>query len=335
MNGIILVKQKSIWQNIQLKQLKYYIEIYFWFFLRDEKFVSKTINDSILDLEKFPARKVRQLAKRLESSKSTARHIKKMCSEPQATQVHWLRHQRTELPPNKAQRKQFKKNKSKPQNMGHSNEDHHQAPYKKNEYENKRKFNPRQILQSEDRCHIWWDSKHIKGFQWSAGKYQCRNCHKFGHFSSLYYKKQESYKKRPRSPKAYQFTSGRLSAQDNSIYRNSSDSSSSEDESFCLQMKVQDIQANDKYSAPKHLFTNLEFKVKPHENKTRFLQARIDTHTDVNIRPVSTYKYLFKDPDSAKIAPSDLQLGTYTNENVKIIGSCNLYIIHPDTRCIE
>ena len=116
------------------------------------------------------------------------------------------------------------------------------------------------------------------------------------------------------------------------MYRNSSNGSSSEDESFCLQMKVQ---ANDKCSAPKYLFTNLEFKVKPHKNKTKFLSARIDTCTDVNIMPVSIYKYLFKDPDCAKIAPNDLQLGTYTNKKVKIIGSCNLYIIHPDTRFIE
>ena len=128
------------------------------------------------------------------------------------------------------------------------------------------KFNPRHILLSEGRCHKCRDSKHIKGFQSSARKYQCINCHKFGHFSSLCYKKQESYKKRSRSPKAYQLTTGRLSAQDKTRYRNSSDSSSSEDESFCLQMKVQALQANDKYTAPKHLFTNLEFKVKPHKN---------------------------------------------------------------------
>ena len=64
----------------------------FWFFLRDEEFVSKTINDSNIDLEKSPASKVKQLAKRLESSKSTVRHIKKMCSEQQATQVNLLRH---------------------------------------------------------------------------------------------------------------------------------------------------------------------------------------------------------------------------------------------------
>ena len=54
----------------------------FWFFLKDEEFVSKTINDSNMDLEKFPASKVRQLAKKMESSKSTARHIKQVASDP-------------------------------------------------------------------------------------------------------------------------------------------------------------------------------------------------------------------------------------------------------------
>ena len=39
----------------------------FWFFMKDEEFVSKTINNSNIDLEKFPARKVRQLAKKMES----------------------------------------------------------------------------------------------------------------------------------------------------------------------------------------------------------------------------------------------------------------------------
>ena len=36
----------------------------FWFFLKDEEFVSKTINDNNIDQDKFPASKVRQLAKK-------------------------------------------------------------------------------------------------------------------------------------------------------------------------------------------------------------------------------------------------------------------------------
>ena len=94
--------------------------------------------------------------------------------------------------------------------------------------------------------------------------------------------------------------SGRLSAQYNSIYNHSSDRSLSA-ESFYLQMKVQAIQANDKNPSPKHLFTNLEFKVKPHKNKTKFLWATIDTCADVNIIPVNIYKYLFKDPDFPRL----------------------------------
>ena len=229
----------------------------FWFFLNDENFVSKTNNDSNIDLEKVPASKVRQLAKKFESSKSTARHIKKMSSDPHAAQIYLLRHQRTEIPPNKAKRKQPKQNKFRTKHS-FNEENHHQAPYKQNEF-NKKKFNTRQILQSEDRCHKCGDSKHIECFQCSAKRYQCRHCNKFGHFSSLYYRKQELYKKNPRAPKAHQMTCGRLSTHESSISGHSSDNSFSEEEPFCLQMKVQDKKADASIPVHKHLVTNLEF----------------------------------------------------------------------------
>ena len=41
----------------------------FWFFLKDEEFVSKTINDSNIDLDTFSASRVSQLAKKMKSSK--------------------------------------------------------------------------------------------------------------------------------------------------------------------------------------------------------------------------------------------------------------------------
>ena len=53
----------------------------FWFFLRDEEFVSRTITDGIVDLDKFPASKVCQLAKRMESSKATVWHIKQVSGD--------------------------------------------------------------------------------------------------------------------------------------------------------------------------------------------------------------------------------------------------------------
>ena len=65
----------------------------------------KTISDGSVDLEKFPASKVRQLAKKLESSKATACHIKQVAGDPQAAQINLLRHQRTELPAGKYKKK--------------------------------------------------------------------------------------------------------------------------------------------------------------------------------------------------------------------------------------
>ena len=62
----------------------------FWFYLKDEEFVSKTLNEGCADLEQYPASKVRQLAKKLESSKATARHIKQATSTAHAAQINLL-----------------------------------------------------------------------------------------------------------------------------------------------------------------------------------------------------------------------------------------------------
>ena len=122
----------------------------FWFYFKDEEFVSRTINDSNLDLDKFPASKVRQLAKKLESSKSTAKYMKQTSNEPQATQVHLLKQQCSELPPNKHQRNQ---RKSKPKSFKYR--------YQQEEKEIDRppqehgKYRPEQNKQAE-RCHKMW-----------------------------------------------------------------------------------------------------------------------------------------------------------------------------------
>ena len=68
------------WYNVvqaQVNLAKYPLETakilhrdIFWFFLHDEEFVSRTISDGNVDLDKFPASKVWQLAKRMESSKA-------------------------------------------------------------------------------------------------------------------------------------------------------------------------------------------------------------------------------------------------------------------------
>ena len=45
------------------------------------------------------------MAKKLEGSQATAKHMKHVTNEPHATQINLLSHQRTELPPSKATKK--------------------------------------------------------------------------------------------------------------------------------------------------------------------------------------------------------------------------------------
>ena len=33
--------------------------------------------------------------------------------------------------------------------------------------------------------------------------------------------------------------------------------------------------------------------------------------------------------------PSKLEIGTYTTDTVKLVGSCVFYLVHPDTKCLQ
>ena len=83
---------------------------------------------------------------------------------------------------------------------------------------------------------------------------------------------------------------------------------------------------------PACLITNLPYRLKMHENRNLYLRARLDTCADVNIMHVSVYKLVFHDPNLVKFTPSKLRIGTYTNDTVKIVGTCKLYLVPLDTK---
>ena len=184
-NGTTVYKPRSIWQNTHLRLPKILHRDIFWFYLHDDDFVSKTINEGSVDLDRFPASKVCQLAKTYESSKATVRHIKQVAGETQATQIHLMRHQCTELPHGK-----YKKQKpqAKPRPTQNKNADQRQASY------NKKSFDPRGTFKQKDKCSKCGDSSHLEGFTCPAKKYQCKNCHKFDHFTSLCFMKGQQNK---------------------------------------------------------------------------------------------------------------------------------------------
>ena len=184
----------------------------------------------------------------------------------------------------------------------------------------------------QDTCSKYGDSQHREGFRCPVSNI----CKKIDHFSSLCYQRKDNYnhKKTYGSPKAHQmklwpmYTKDPLSSQ--WCY-------SSNKDSFCLQLKVQSSnQAETKLVAPQHLVTNLEYVLELHKKRTKFLRARIDNCANVNILPVSIYRVLYKDPNWDMLVPSSKDgISTYTAEKIQVLGSCDLFVVHPETRCLK
>ena len=63
-----------------------------------------------------------------------------------------------------------------------------------------------------------------------------------------------------------------------------------------------------------------------------YLRGRLDTCTDVNLMLASIYQVIFKDPKMQKLTRSNLQVGTYTTDSVKIVGSCKFHLVHLNTK---
>ena len=51
--------------------------------------------------------------------------------------------------------------------------------------------------------------------------------------------------------------------------------------------------------------------------------------------PASAYKLVFNDPELKKLAPCNLEIGTYTTNTMKIVGSCLFYLVHLDMKKLQ
>ena len=198
--------------------------------------------------------------------------------DPQVAQINPVWHQYTNLPASKHKKKSFVK--PRPPNHKNDKSDRQQVPsYHNNNY--KKSFDDKNVYKNKERCQMCGDSIHIEGFQCPTKKYQCKSCHKYGQFTCLCYKKKQASFK-PRKPKAHMLQAGAVYSCDKSICSHSEDCSSSH-ESFCLQVKIQWLQAECKIiPIPSHLITNLAYKLKWHQTGNQYLRTRLDTCADVN-----------------------------------------------------
>ena len=83
---------------------------------------------------------------------------------------------------------------------------------------------------------------------------------------------------------------------------------------------------------PVYLMANLANHLQEHHRRNQYLWARLDTCADVNLMPMAIYCLMFKDPGLRKLTPSNMEIETYTNDVVKIIGMCYFYLVHPNSK---
>ena len=240
----------------------------------------RTITEGSVDLDKFCASRVRQLARKLRELQSHCTPYQASCQWPTSDSNQPSVAPETELLTARHSKKRRPMNKQR--------QAHHKPPEKQVTGQVKKHYDNRTVHKSKDRNNNCGDSTHVKGFSCPAKKYQCKVCHKYGHFSSLCYQKknQAHHKSNIRNPKAHQLKAGPVYAHDSSICSHSDELSS--DESFCLWLQVKHNQVQGKkIPIPVHLVTNIAYRLKLHHNRNMYLWARLDTCADINIMPAS------------------------------------------------
>ena len=257
-----------------------------------------------------------------------ARHIKQVSREPQAAQINLLWHWRTELPQHRYKKK---KSHTKPRQSN-------SKPPCRNDPQQGQKIKGNHFLPplnrlppsgNHNRCSKCGNTAHQEGFTCQAKKYQCKVCHKFGHFTSQCFQKKQYHQQKYRQPKAHQI---QVDESCHYSHNYSSDASLSED-SLCLQVKVQkQNKKTQKLPNTTHLLSNIAYRLKQHPTRNKYLRAWIDTGAEVNFMPVSVYRLIYQDQDLKKLTPCNLKIGTYTADTIRIIGTTIIYLIHPDSK---
>ena len=241
-----------------------------------------------------------------------------------AAQVQLMCHQHTQLPAgNYPRQKSTSTSGRKPQN------------HKSQEVPMMRKLHD--MLRPDtnsNKCNRCGDTPHAKGFECPARKFQCKICHKFGHFTSVCFQKSQG--QHPSNsfpawkPKAQQLRVGALYTLHDA--ENSEDESGPED-NFCLQMKIhQTCISHPEVPKPVYLMANLAYCLQEYHTRNQYLWVRLDMCADVNLMPMAVYCLMFKDPQLKKLTPSNMEIKTYTTEVVKIIGMCHFYLVHPESK---
>ena len=62
------------------------------------------------------------------------------------------------------------------------------------------------------------------------------------------------------------------------------------------------------------------------------MHAYVDTGADINLIPRDMYIKLYNDANLKHLQPSDIKLGVWGDDQIALLGKCNVYLVHPYTK---
>ena len=288
----------------------------FLFGLDHEGFMTKIISEEPDDIS---TETIRQKLKKLESGRATAKYIKgtsAVSAVPASHEVNFTKQQFSKCP---RQNNKSRNKRKKPSGNGapppakkqHAEPQQHQQPsqqkskpYQQSQpyhgQQNQRQPQHFQRQQKPKECTKCGDTPHMQGFECPASRWQCKNCKKYGHFTSKCF---------------HQKT--------NSV------NLLTEEKEFLQNWEINNINSPPQVRAPKRLFANLPLVNQHHHSRRTYLRTRLDLAADVNLMPVSAYVKLTGDKDLKQLGPIRCKMTTYTKDAIKNLGSVCVFVKYP------
>ena len=62
------------------------------------------------------------------------------------------------------------------------------------------------------------------------------------------------------------------------------------------------------------------------------MHAYVNTGANISLMPRDMYINLFNDDKLKHLKPSDIKLGVWGDDQIALLGKCNIYLVHPDTK---
>ena len=82
----------------------------------------------------------------------------------------------------------------------------------------------------------------------------------------------------------------------------------------------------------KCLYDSIPYRLQPYHKHNKYLHVQLDTCSDVNLMPKSVYKLVFNDPNTSKLAKSDINFTLYTRHSVDLISKNTFFMLSKDTK---